>query len=81
VADEPFIMHTLELLEEQYLDRLGDLNDGRWGYAERKQIAMHVRQHLIQMMSMLEQTDIDIALRAALEAYDKQLDAVHIEIP
>lgn len=54
-------------------DAIGDLNTGHEGMVEKREAAAFVRQHLICVMSYLEQTGIDAALSSAIEAYDLKL--------
>lgn len=40
----------------------------------REEIAKFTRQHLVNIMASLEQTGIDAALYAAIEAFDRRLE-------
>ncbi len=81
MSDGPFILHTINSKAADFEEALGELNDGRWGKPEKQQVAAFVRQHLIDMMSYLEQTGIDAALSHAVDAFEKVLrdDGISLE--
>jgi hypothetical protein len=49
-------------------------------YEHKCEVARFVRQHIVCIMSSLEQTGIDAALSSALEAYDRKLEQEGIEL-